>query len=408
MRSWSVPDVPSLDELGFGRGHKATVFDTSSRGLQVSDPSGQARLYVCGITPYDATHMGHAATYLAFDLLQRVWRDRGIDVLYTQNVTDVDDPLLERAVATGIDWVELAERETQLFRDDMTALQILPPDHYIGAVEAIGLVVDLVQKLQETGSVYKVDDDLYFDVHSDPTFGSVSGFDAEKMAEIFPERGGDPDRPGKRHPLDCLVWQAERAGEPAWDTDLGRGRPGWHIECSSMAMHYLGNSIDVQGGGSDLVFPHHEMSASEAQVATGERFAKAYVHAGMVGFEGEKMSKSKGNLVLVSKLRADDHDPMAIRLSLLAHHYRSDWEWFDADISAGEERLVTWREAVGRKAGPSGKKLVADLREALANDLDAPKALEVVDKWAAEDSAEDERSSETAKAAINALLGVKL
>jgi len=408
MRSWPAPDVPSLQELGFGKGPRATVFDSSSRQLQVSDPRGEARLYVCGITPYDATHMGHAATYLAFDLLQRVWRDRGIRVLYTQNVTDVDDPLLERANATGIDWVELAERETQLFRDDMTALQILPPDHYVGAVEAIGLVVDLVLKLQEAGAVYRVDDDYYFEVHTDPTFGSVSGLDAEQMAEVFPQRGGDPDRPGKRHPFDCLLWQAERAGEPAWDTELGRGRPGWHIECSSMALHYLGNTIDVQGGGSDLVFPHHEMSASEAQVATGEPFAKAYVHAGMVGFEGEKMSKSKGNLVLVSKLRADGHDPMAIRLSLLTHHYRSDWEWFAADISGGEERLAVWHEAVSRDVGPSGKKLVTDLREALAKDLDAPKALEIIDKWAADESAEDESASETAKAAINALLGVAL
>jgi len=394
--------------LGFGKGYKATVFDSSSREVVTSDPRGEARLYVCGITPYDATHMGHAATYLAFDLLQRVWRDRGIDVLYTQNVTDVDDPLLERANATGIAWFDLAERETQLFRDDMTALQILPPDHYIGAVEAIGLVVDLVLRLQEAGAIYHVDDDLYFDVHTDPTFGAVSGFDADTMAQIYPERGGDPDRPGKRDPLDCLVWQAERDGEPAWDSELGRGRPGWHIECSSMAMHYLGNTIDVQGGGSDLVFPHHEMSASEAQVATGEPFAKAYVHAGMVGFEGEKMSKSKGNLVLVSKLRAGGHDPMAIRLSLLAHHYRSDWEWFDADISEAENRLVAWRGAVERDAAPSGKQLVADLREAMANDLDAPKALEVIDDWAATDSAEDESAPETAKAAVNALLGVRL
>ena len=408
MRSWSTHEVPSLEKLGFGDGEKAMIFDSSSGQLQTSDPGGQARLYVCGITPYDATHMGHAATYLAFDLLQRVWRDRGIDVLYTQNVTDVDDPLLERANATGIDWVELAERETQLFRDDMTALQILPPDHYIGAVEAIGLVVDLVQKLQESGAVYRVDDDLYFEVHTDPAFGSVSGLDAGQMAEIFPQRGGDPDRPGKRDPLDCLVWQAERAGEPAWDTELGRGRPGWHIECSSMALHYLGNTIDVQGGGSDLIFPHHEMSASESQVATGERFAKAYVHAGMVGFEGEKMSKSKGNLVLVSKLRADGHDPMAIRLSLLGHHYRSDWEWFDRDIADGVKRLALWRKAVDRAAGPSGKQLVADLREALAHDLDAPKALEIVDSWAVDESSEDEKSSATAHAAINSLLGVKL
>ena len=408
MRSWSTPEVPSLHELGFGTGQQVSVFDSSTAALQVSEPEGRARLYVCGITPYDATHMGHASTYLAFDLLQRMWRDRGLDVLYTQNVTDVDDPLLERANATGVNWVELAERETQLFRDDMTALQILPPDHYIGAVEAIDLVVQLIKRLDAAGSVYRVDDDLYFEVHADPDFGAVSGFDKAKMAEVFPQRGGDPDRPGKRDPLDCLLWQAERVGEPAWDTDLGRGRPGWHVECSSMALHYLGNTIDVQGGGSDLVFPHHEMSASEAQVATGERFARAYVHAGMVGFEGEKMSKSKGNLVLVSKLRADGHDPMAIRLSLLAHHYRSDWEWFDKDIESAEERLAVWRLAVERGAGASGEKLLAGLRDALAHDLDAPKALALVDEWAADESSEDPNASQTVKAAVNALLGIRL
>lgn len=408
MRSWSKPEVPSLDTLGFGSGQDISVFDSSTKQLQVCAPRGRARLYVCGITPYDATHMGHAATYLAFDLLQRAWRDNGLDVLYTQNVTDVDDPLLERANATGVDWVELAEQQTQLFRDDMTALQILPPDHYIGAVEAIGLVVDLIKKLQSLGVVYQVDDDLYFDVHSDPTFGTVSGLDAVAMAEIFPERGGDPTRPGKRHPLDCLLWQAERAGEPAWDTDLGRGRPGWHIECSSMALHYLGAEFDVQGGGSDLLFPHHEMSAAEAQVATGERFAKAYVHAGMVGYEGEKMSKSKGNLVLVSQLRADGYDPMAIRLSLLAHHYRTDWEWFHADIDGGEARLARWRAATERTAGASGKQLVDDLRAALANDLDAPAALACVDAWAADDSGTDSTAPMTAQAAIKALLGIQL
>ncbi len=408
MRSWPTCEVPVLDQLGFGTGAAPAVFDSSSRQLVRTAPDGAARLYVCGITPYDATHMGHAATYLAFDLLQRGWRDAGYQVNYTQNVTDVDDPLLERANAIGMDWAALAERETQLFREDMTALQILPPDHYVGAVEAIPLVVKLIQQLQKTGSVYRVDDDLYFDVHADPAFGEVSGVDAVTMAEIFGQRGGDPDRPGKHNPLDCLLWQAERVGEPAWDTELGCGRPGWHIECAAMALHYLGGTLDVQGGGSDLAFPHHEMSAAEAQVATGERFAKAYVHAGMVAYEGEKMSKSKGNLVLVSKLRADGHDPMAIRLALLAHHYRSDWEWFDSDITAGVERLKRWRAAVERTAGASGAAVVAGIRAALGDDLDAPAALTLIDKWAADDSVNDAAAAQTVRSAINALLGVAL
>jgi L-cysteine:1D-myo-inositol 2-amino-2-deoxy-alpha-D-glucopyranoside ligase len=408
MRSWSGPEIPSLDELGLGSGPVVRVHDTSSAALREVDPPTQARLYVCGITPYDATHMGHAATYLAFDLLQRTWRDHGLDVVYTQNVTDVDDPLLERATATGVDWVELAERETQLFREDMTALRIISPAHYIGAVESIDLVVDLVDRLRDAGAVYAVDDDLYFDVHADAAFGLVSGFDEATMLRIFPERGGDPDRAGKKHPLDCLLWQAERPGEPAWDTRLGRGRPGWHIECAAIALHHLGTAFDVQGGGSDLVFPHHEMSASEATVATGEPFAHAYVHAGMVGYEGEKMSKSKGNLVLVSKLRAAGHDPMAIRLALLAHHYRSDWEWFGEEIDTAESRLASWRAAVARTVAPSGEALVAQIRAAMGNDLDAPAALAAIDAWAADDTAEDPQAGRTVRTAVDALLGVAL
>jgi L-cysteine:1D-myo-inositol 2-amino-2-deoxy-alpha-D-glucopyranoside ligase len=408
MRSWSSPEVPSLGDLGLGTGPAASVYDSSAAVVTRIDPEGTARMYVCGITPYDATHLGHAATYLAFDLLQRVWRDRGLDVSYTQNVTDVDDPLLERALATGMDWVELAERETQLFRDDMTALRVIAPANYIGAVESIESVVDLIDRLDAAGAVYRVDDDLYFDVHADAGFGLVSGFDEETMLRIFPERGGDPERPGKKHPLDCLLWLAERPGEPSWDTRLGRGRPGWHIECAAIALDKLGVAFDVQGGGSDLVFPHHEMSASEATVATHEAFAKAYVHAGMVGYEGEKMSKSKGNLVLVSKLRAEGHDPMAIRLALLAHHYRSDWEWFGGEIEAAEERLALWRDAVSRALAPSGEALLAAIRTAMSNDLDAPAALAAVDAWAADDSAEDPQAGRTARVAIDALLGVAL
>lgn len=384
------------------------VHDTASGEVRPSDPAGSARMYVCGITPYDATHMGHASTYLAFDLLQRVWLDHGIDVDYTQNVTDVDDPLIERAQATGVEWSDLAAQEIELFRQDMTALRIIPPANYVGAVETIDLVVDLIDKLHRAGSVYQVDDDLYFDVHADAGFGSVSGLDEAEMLRIFPERGGDPDRPGKKHPLDCLLWQAERPGEPSWETRLGKGRPGWHVECAAIALKHLGVRFDVQGGGSDLVFPHHEMSASEATVVTHEPFAEAYVHAGMVGFEGEKMSKSKGNLVLVSQLRADGRDPMAIRLALLAHHYRSDWEWFDDEITKAEARLATWRDAVSRTLAPSGTEVLKAVRAALADDLDAPTALAAIDAWAADDAAADPQAGRTVRTAVDALLGVAL
>ena len=230
MRSWTSPDVPALTVPG----PPVAIHDTSSGGLVTTQPDGPARMYVCGITPYDATHMGHAATYVAFDLLNRAWRNAGHEVTYVQNVTDVDDPLLERAARVHVDWRELAERETELFRQDMTALRVLAPDHYIGAVESIPLVVALVERLDAAGAVYKVEDDLYFSVGADPAFGEESGYTRDQMLEIFPERGGDPDRPGKKDPLDCVVWRGPRDGEPSWDSPFGPGRPGWHIECLSL------------------------------------------------------------------------------------------------------------------------------------------------------------------------------
>lgn len=405
MRAWTGPEIPTIEPTARDEMPTLRLHDTRSGSLVDSAPEGTARLYVCGITPYDATHLGHAATYLTFDLLQRQWLARGLDVVYTQNVTDVDDPLLERAEATGEDWQALAERETELFRTDMTALRMRAPQHYVGAVESIDLVTDLVARLGE--SVYRVDDDLYFDVHADAAFGSVSNLDEEAMRAVFGERGGDPDRAGKRDPLDCLVWQAPRPGEPSWESPLGPGRPGWHIECAAIALQHLGTDFDVQGGGSDLAFPHHEMSASEARVATGEEFARAFVHAGMVGLDGEKMSKSKGNLVLVSALREAGTDPMAVRLALLAHHYRSDWEWFDTDLTQAEERLRRWRTAVERPTGAPAGALVADLAAALSDDLDAPRALAAVDAWAALDGTDAEASQEV-RAAVDALLGVAL
>jgi L-cysteine:1D-myo-inositol 2-amino-2-deoxy-alpha-D-glucopyranoside ligase len=415
MRAWTSPGgvtgTPALPE-GV-RGPAVRVFDSSTRALrEVSPADGPARMYVCGITPYDATHMGHAATYVAFDLLNRAWRSAGLDVQYVQNVTDVDDPLLERATATGEDWVALAERETELFRTDMTALRVLPPDAYVGAVEAIPLVVEMVEQLHSVGSVYDVDGDLYFSVTRDPAFGEVSGWTREEMLRVFADRGGDPDRPGKKDPLDCLLWQAERPGEPAWDSTLGRGRPGWHVECSAIARHHLGAAIDVQGGGSDLVFPHHEMSASEAQVADpGSRFAEAYVHAGMVGLDGEKMSKSKGNLVLVSRLRESGLDPMVIRLVLLGHHYRADWQWDEADVLAAGARLDKWRSAVSKPAGAPTQYLVTDVLTALATDLDAPFALRLLDHWAnTTDFGDDSEpgAGDVVRALVDSALGVQL
>jgi L-cysteine:1D-myo-inositol 2-amino-2-deoxy-alpha-D-glucopyranoside ligase len=382
MDSWALPAVSTLPRERFGDAPSLSLYDARTDRVEKTEPGDEARIYVCGITPYDATHMGHAATYVAFDLAVRAWREAGKQVRYVQNVTDVDDPLLERAAATGEDWRELAARETQLFRDDMAALSVIPPEAYVGAVETIDLVVAMVQRLRKAGAVYEVDDDLYFSVTADPTFGEVSGLDRAEMLALFKERGGDPDRPGKRDPLDCLLWQQHRAGEPGWETSLGTGRPGWHVECAAIAYEYLGGAFDVQGGGSDLAFPHHEMSAAEAQVAHPEhRFAKAYVHAGMVGYEGTKMSKSLQNLVLVSKLRSDGVDPRAIRLALLSQHYRADWDWTAGLLEDARQRLARWTAAVAR-GGVDPAATVDAVRRAMADDLDAPAALAAIDSWA--------------------------
>jgi L-cysteine:1D-myo-inositol 2-amino-2-deoxy-alpha-D-glucopyranoside ligase len=407
VETWSRPAVPSVP----GDGPELSLHDTATGALSTTSPSGAARLYVCGITPYDATHLGHAATYVAFDLVQRVWLDAGHDVHYVQNVTDVDDPLLERAVATGQDWSELARAETALFRDDMTALGVIPPRDYIGAVESIPLVVERIEAMLASGAAYRVDDDIYFATSGEPTFGLVSSYSREQMLALFAERGGDPDRAGKRDPLDPLLWQAERPGEPAWDTTFGHGRPGWHIECTAIALHHLGSDFDVQGGGSDLIFPHHEMGAAQAHALTGTPFAKLFVHTGMVGLNGAKMSKSKGNLVFVSRLRDDGHDPMALRLALLGHHYRSEWDWQDADLTAAEDRLLRWTFAVTAERGPRATPVVDAVRRALAADLDAPAALAAVDAWADEVAAgngDDEAAPTEVATLVHALLGVQL
>jgi L-cysteine:1D-myo-inositol 2-amino-2-deoxy-alpha-D-glucopyranoside ligase len=409
MHAWPASDVPALP----GTGRPLRLHDTPTGGLVSVEPGPTARIYVCGITPYDATHMGHAATYNAFDLVQRVWLDQKRQVQYVQNVTDVDDPLLERAQQTGQDWTALAERETALFREDMSALRLLPPAHYIGAVEAIPGIVPLVERLRDAGAAYELDGDVYFSVGSDPHFGSVSGLDAATMRTLSAERGGDPDRAGKKNPLDPMLWRAAREGEPSWDGgSLGPGRPGWHIECVAIALDHLGMGFDVQGGGSDLAFPHHEMGASHAQVLTGSYpFAKAYVHAGMVGLDGEKMSKSKGNLVFVSRLREQGVDPAAIRLALLAHHYRADWEWTDAVPAEAVARLGRWRAAVSRPDGPPAQSVLDEVRAALADDLDAPRALAAVDAWAAEQEAgggTDTGAPGLVSRLVDALLGVAL
>jgi len=409
------------------------LFDTAKGGPVTLEATGEQSMYVCGITPYDATHMGHAASYVAFDLLNRAWRDGRQRVAYVQNVTDVDDPLLERATATGVDWRELAASQIQLFQTDMEALNVLAPDHYVGAVEAVPLIVPAIESLLRRGLAYRVsgtagepDGDVYYDVeaagkHSAEardawTLGSISGLSDAEMLELFAERGGDPGRAGKRQALDPLLWRVAREGEPSWPGgELGEGRPGWHIECTVIAQKYLPAPFTVQGGGSDLVFPHHEMGAGHAYSLTGVPLAKHFAHAGMVGLEGEKMSKSKGNLVLVSKLRAAGEEPAAIRLAILAHHYRSDWSWTEEGFAEAKARLRTWRDALQAAPAGSAGPLVAEVRAALSDDLNAPRALAAVDAWAAAaladgttDGAASAADAALVSDAVDALLGVEL
>jgi L-cysteine:1D-myo-inositol 2-amino-2-deoxy-alpha-D-glucopyranoside ligase len=372
-------------------------------------------LYVCGITPYDATHLGHAATYLAYDGLIRLWLDAGFDVRYVQNSTDVDDPLLERAMATGVDWRDLAAEQTALFRDDMEALAIIPPDHYVAVTEVIDPTADAVKVLLDRGIGYFVDDDIYFDSAAAAAatpwkLGDESRLDRATMLELSAQRGGDPDRVGKRDPLDPLLWRHARPGEPSWDTVLGEGRPGWHIECSVIAGRYLDLPMTVNGGGSDLIFPHHEFSAGHTAALTGGPLSTAFSHAGLVSYHGEKMSKSLGNLVFVSALTASGVDPRAIRLALLSHHYREDWEWTDSMLAGAEAGLARWLAWADRAsvepdvAAAAETVLLGDLRRILADDLNFPAAVAAVDAAIA--------GGRTANgvdvAAIDSLLGIRL
>jgi L-cysteine:1D-myo-inositol 2-amino-2-deoxy-alpha-D-glucopyranoside ligase len=404
VKSWNRPVVPQLP----GRAPVPRLYDSASRRVREAEPEGSASLYVCGITPYDATHLGHANTYLAYDTLVRLWLDGGFDVRYAQNVTDIDDPLLERAAATDVDWRDLAAEQIELFRGDMEALRVVPPTDYVAVTDLIGEVADAVAELLAAGLAYRLDDDIYFDNAAAAStvwrLGDESGLDRATMLALSAERGGDPDRPGKRDALDPLVWRGERSGEPAWDASVGRGRPGWHIECSVIVQRFLGTPITVQGGGSDLLFPHHEFSAGHAAALTSRPLARLYSHAGMVAYEGEKMSKSLGNLVLLSRLVAEGVDPRAIRLALLDRHYRADWEWTRAQLTAAQCRLAEWETWAAAATTTTDATLVDTLRSVLADDLDTRAALAAVDARIASGVP----ATATDVDAIDALLGLKL
>jgi L-cysteine:1D-myo-inositol 2-amino-2-deoxy-alpha-D-glucopyranoside ligase len=410
--SWERPAVPRLP----GTGTAPRLHDTATGERLCSAPDDIiARLYVCGITPYDATHIGHANTYLAFDTLQRVWLDAGLEVHYAQNITDVDDPLLERASATGVSWRDLAEQQIELFRHDMTALRILPPQDYVAVTEVIDEIARAVAVLLDRGLAYRVPtsdadaDDVYFDIsaaaeQSPWRIGEESNLDRDQMLLLSAERGGDPDRPGKRDPLDALLWRAAREGEPSWPSVLGAGRPGWHIECSVIALKHLGHDFSVQGGGADLVFPHHDLSAGHAAALSGHPLAKVYSHAGLIAYQGEKMSKSLGNLVLVSELLREGVPAAGIRLALLAHHYREEWEWTRAGLDEALARWAAWHGIRSNEHGAVALDVLDQVRQRLADDLDTPGAIAAVDRAVA--TGVDDPA--LIRALVDALLGIEL
>jgi L-cysteine:1D-myo-inositol 2-amino-2-deoxy-alpha-D-glucopyranoside ligase len=351
------------------------------------------KMYVCGITPYDATHLGHAATYLTFDLINRYLSLSGTKVDFVENITDIDDPLFERAKRDNQSWSELGSSQVALFESDMTSLRVLPPRNYVSVTEAMDSIIIAIERLVDEGFTYELSGNIYFRIS--PYLESLP-ITLEAAIEIFAQRGGDPERSGKQHPLDPILWVANKDGEPGWNSKMGFGRPGWHIECSVIALENLvgpdyleeqsgvSKTISLQGGGTDLIFPHHFMSAALAKALTKEDFAQAYLHAAMVGLDGEKMSKSKGNLVFVSKLLKEGIDPMTLRHALLSERYSEDRMWSQETLQKSEERVVRLRSALSRIECAPTDGVIQLIAQSIADDLNTPTALDVLDKWASE------------------------
>jgi L-cysteine:1D-myo-inositol 2-amino-2-deoxy-alpha-D-glucopyranoside ligase len=352
------------------------LYDTARRQVVAFEPGPVVKMYTCGITPYDSAHIGHAATYLSYDVLQRRLRDLGHTTQCVRNVTDVDDDILRKARELGVHYLDLAAEEVARFDADMGALGLLPAYSEPRATSAIPDILGFIGMVLDSGHAYRSGGAVYFDVSSFDRFGQVSGYDRQTMLEFARQRGGNPDDPNKRDPLDFVLWQPSAPDEPFWNSLWGPGRPGWHIECSALSMRELGETIDLHGGGSDLIFPHHECEAAQSEAATGEVFVRHWMHAGMVRLDGVKMSKSLGNLVFVGDL-LKEWEPSAIRLAILKHHYRSDWDWHDALMPEATERLRNWR------AAGEGDAAVDEARAAIDDDLDVAAAIDHIDRAAA-------------------------
>ena len=399
--------MPPINDLKF----PPLKLHDSYSGLYEYSKSGKFRMYVCGITPYDSTHLGHAATYLSFDLINRYQQLANLQVSFVENVTDVDDPLLERAKRDGQDWQVLANSQVDLFISDMTALRILPPSQLVKVTDSLDLVESFIDKLDRNGHIYQIDGDFYFSVDKYLDYLPIPLAEA---ISVFAERGGDPDKEGKRHPLDAVVWSANKNGEPGWNSKYGFGRPGWHIECTAIACEFLDNDekdpvIQLQGGGSDLIFPHHFMSAQIVKAALGRDFAESYIHAGMIGLDGEKMSKSKGNLIFVSKLIQEGVDPMVIRWALLSGHYQQDREWSTQLLERAKDEVMLVRAALSRSETADASSLVNNLIIDLSDNLNTPKALSKIVDWSLESNKiATSNHSGLVSRAIDSLLGLAL
>jgi L-cysteine:1D-myo-inositol 2-amino-2-deoxy-alpha-D-glucopyranoside ligase len=384
------------------------LYDTARREVVPFAPDHVVRMYVCGITPYDSTHLGHAATYLTYDLLIRRLEEMGHEVRMVRNVTDVDDSILPKARELGIPYLELAEAEIARFRSDMEALGMRPPIAEPRATETIDEIVSIVERLLDSGHAYLTHGTAYFDVSSFAGFGGVSHYSREQMVRLARARGGNPDDPHRRDPLDFVLWQPSLADEPAWRAPFGVGRPGWHIECSAMSMQELGPTLDLHGGGTDLIFPHHECEVAQSEALTGKPFVRHWLHSAMVAYEGEKMSKSLGNLVFISDL-LKVADPRAIRLALMHHHYRSGFEWHDTDIQDGNALLHRLVAAAQRTSGPDPTPYAVRVRAAIDHDLDAPRALEALGELAdAILSGGDDETAPDVLRELSKLLGISL
>ena len=364
------------------------LYDTARREVVEFSPGDEVKMYVCGVTPYDATHLGHAFTFVSYDVLIRRLLDTGRSVKCVRNVTDVDDPLFAKARELGIHYLDLAAREEQRLEDDLRAMNFVPMHSTPRASSAISDIRGFIGMVLDRGFAYEAGGSVYFDVARFNEFGSVSHYDRTKMLMLARERGGNVDDPNKRDPLDFVLWQPSAADEPSWDTIWGAGRPGWHIECSALALRELGTTIDLHGGGTDLIYPHHECERAQSEAATGQPFVRHWMHVAMVWMDGYKMSKSRGNLVFVDQLRKR-YDPRAIRLGLIVNHYRTEWEWDEGLIDRATERLGKWAaasvdsEQANSRANQGGRQVLDTVRHHLDDDLDTPAAVAAIDAAAA-------------------------